>query len=151
MSSENVHVIIGLLFIRSEDDWQIGRRIFHGFIQLRVCHLFFDKHLENQRHSGIDWRVWEIHWKKYVWNINNIKMHNKLNEIYLHLGSEISSSKAMYIALNEKIERLSHLIYMGSIKLTIPGLMIPSIFISLINFFVYDFGDDSFFLPFPVM
>lgn len=81
---------------------------------------------------------------------NTITQH-ELNEIYLHLGSENSNSKAMYIALNERIEQFSQLFYTGSIKLTIPGLMVPAIFITLINFFVYDFGDDSFFLPFPVM
>lgn len=67
------------------------------------------------------------------------------------LGSANLNSKAMYIALIAKIERFSQLIYIGTIKLTIPGLMIPAICITLINFFVYDFGDDSFFLPFPVM
>lgn len=57
----------------------------------------------------------------------------------------------MYIELIEKIERLTQLIYIGVVKLTIPGVIIPALSLTLINLFVYDLGDDSFFLPFPVM
>lgn len=76
---------------------------------------------------------------------------NKLNKfIHLYLGSEDSNSKAKYIELIEKIERLSQLIHLGVIKLTVPSVVVPALLITLINFFVHNLGAESFFLPFPV-
>ena len=65
-------------------------------------------------------------------------------------GSSDSISKAIYDELSEKIERMSQM-FIDLVKLTIPGLLIPAIFITLANYFVYDSGDDSFFLPFRAM
>lgn len=76
---------------------------------------------------------------------------NKIKWIHLNVGSKDATSRAMYIELIEKIERLTQLIYIGVVKLTIPGIIIPALSLTLINLFVYDLGDDSFFLPFPVM
>lgn len=57
----------------------------------------------------------------------------------------------MYIELNEKIEQMSRLLYVVTVKLTIPGSILPAVFITAINYFLYDLGDESFFSPFFVM
>lgn len=59
--------------------------------------------------------------------------------------------KNMYVQLIEKIERMSRLVDFFTVKFTSPGIVIPAFFVTLINFFVYDYGDDSYFLPFRVM
>lgn len=143
-----VHVIIGLLIIRIQVNWQISRFHLYGSIQFCVCAYFLDKHLENIKNSWINRRIWGFYWKKCVSSF--IFLFNKLNKIHLHSGSVDSNSKAMYIEMIEKIERLSQLIHIGVIKLSIPGVIVPALLITFINFFVYDFGNESFFLPFPV-
>lgn len=60
-------------------------------------------------------------------------------------------SRAMYSKLNEKIERMSNLVYLLIIKLTVPGVIIPGLLITIVNYFVYDLGDDSYFLPILVV
>lgn len=57
----------------------------------------------------------------------------------------------MYDKALVKIEKIAGLIYVAIAKLTIPGIVVPALLITTINYFVYDLGDESFFLPFRVM
>lgn len=57
----------------------------------------------------------------------------------------------MYVKVIEEIEKISQLIHFALVKLTIPGVIIPSIFITTINYFVYHLGNGSYFLPFRMM
>lgn len=54
-----------------------------------------------------------------------------------------------YNELNEKIERICRLIYITLTECTIPGLMVPCFLITAVNYFVYDLGDESFYVPCP--
>lgn len=57
----------------------------------------------------------------------------------------------MYNGVNVKIERLSKLIHFVLTKLTVVGLELPALAITMINYFVYDLSEESFFLPEPLM
>lgn len=53
--------------------------------------------------------------------------------------------------LNEKIERMSKLVYSIFVEASLVGLVIPPLLITLVNYFVYDLSEESYFLPTPVM
>lgn len=57
----------------------------------------------------------------------------------------------MYAENIAEIDKIAKLIYFALVYLTTPGICIPSLLISTINYFIYDLGDESFFLPFRVM
>lgn len=57
----------------------------------------------------------------------------------------------MYNEINEKIERTSKLVYTIFVEASIVGLIVPPIIITLVNYFIYDLKEQSYFLPTPVM
>lgn len=57
----------------------------------------------------------------------------------------------MYIEMNEKVERISRLVYTIFVEASMAGLLIPPLLITLVNYFVYDLNEESYFLPTPVM
>lgn len=57
----------------------------------------------------------------------------------------------MYIEVNKQIEYMSNVVYLFVAKLTVPGLIIPALLLTLANYFIYDLGDDSYYLPILVM
>lgn len=69
----------------------------------------------------------------------------------LSVGSVNSVSHAMYSKLNEKIERISNMMYLFIIKLTVPCVIIPGLLITMTNHFIYDLGVDSYYLPILLM
>lgn len=68
-----------------------------------------------------------------------------------HSGIESSKSTFSYSKLIKNIELLSEIIYLALVKVTIPFNMVPALLISLFNYYARDMGDESFYLPFPVM
>lgn len=62
-----------------------------------------------------------------------------------------STSKAMYREMIEQIEKGTKLARFALVNLTGPGTILPALLVTLGNYFVYGLGDDSFFLPCPVM
>lgn len=60
-------------------------------------------------------------------------------------------SRTMYMELTEKIERMSKLVYSIFVEASLVGLVIPPLLITLVNYFVYDLSEESYFLPTPVM
>lgn len=70
----------------------------------------------------------------------------------ISLGSlNDTASKTMYIELNVKMERMTKLTYFLFVQLSVPGVMFPALFITSINYFVLDLGNESLFLPFFMM
>lgn len=61
------------------------------------------------------------------------------------------STAPTYTALNEKIEMMSKWIYIILSKASPAGMMLPSLLLSTINYFVLDLGEESFLLPCPMM
>lgn len=59
-------------------------------------------------------------------------------------------SQIIYNEMNEKIERISKLVYTIFVEASIVGLVLPPLLITLVNYFIYDLKDESYFLPTPV-
>lgn len=57
----------------------------------------------------------------------------------------------MYYELIEKIERLSEITYLILVKISILGIFQPYINITIVNYFMLDMKNESFYLPYPVM
>lgn len=60
-------------------------------------------------------------------------------------------SRVMYTELNEKLERMSKFVYTVFVEASLAGLIIPPLLITLVNYFIYDLSEESYFLPTPVM
>lgn len=60
-------------------------------------------------------------------------------------------AKGMYSELNDKIENMTKLLYFVMLKLSLAGFSIPMLAITIGNYFLCDFGDESYILPCPVM
>lgn len=56
-----------------------------------------------------------------------------------------------YKKLNGKIEFAHKIMHFGLVGLTVPGVVAPAVMVTMVNYFYYDLGTDSFYLPFPVM
>lgn len=50
-----------------------------------------------------------------------------------------------------KIEQISKVINFILLKLCAPGVVLPALLVTSINFLIYDLGDKSYFLPLPIM
>lgn len=79
-------------------------------------------------------------------NCNLISIHICICVETIDPGSVIQ-----YNELNEKIERISQLIYTLFVKITPAGIVLPGLFITLTNYFVYDLKEDSYYFTFPIM
>lgn len=66
----------------------------------------------------------------------------------LFLGANV---RKKYIKLNAKIEFTNRIIHFGLVRITVLGVVLPAFFVTIVNYFYYDLGSDSFYLPFPVM
>lgn len=60
-------------------------------------------------------------------------------------------AKITYNDLNEKIERVSKIIHFLTAKLSWAGVVLPSLPITAVNYFIYDLEEESYYLPFPVV
>lgn len=57
----------------------------------------------------------------------------------------------VYRSINLKIERLFSVAYLILIRISVAGLVVPSILMSSINYFDFNLAGDSFLLPVPTM
>lgn len=57
----------------------------------------------------------------------------------------------MYIALNLKIEQMSEFLDFFLSKVAIAGFLPPALLLTLVNYFVFDLGAESFYLPAPML
>lgn len=67
------------------------------------------------------------------------------------LGSLDLNSWKSYNKLNVKIERMSEFFHFILTKLTIIGIMTPSLIITIDNYFIYDLGDESYYISCPML
>lgn len=70
---------------------------------------------------------------------------------FAFVGWHNLESRRMYIELNDKIERIFKLLHFLFVEMSIIGVVLPAAVITIINFYVYNLGDESFFLPCPAM
>lgn len=75
--------------------------------------------------------------------------------MYIHFDQNIESADAMlkakYSKLNANIEHMCTLIHVVFNKFAATMLSAPALLISLANYYVFDMGDDSFYLQNPMM
>lgn len=57
----------------------------------------------------------------------------------------------MYIELNDRIERMSKSMQLIMVKFTCAGFVIPNLMTGLINYYVFDLGEESFANDAPMM
>lgn len=89
-------------------------------------------------------------------NENMFRRHKKywfflILFFFLNIGCLTSNVQATYVALNEKIERMCEFFDIFLTKLTLAGYAPSTVLLTLINYFVFDFGADSFYLPTPML
>lgn len=56
-----------------------------------------------------------------------------------------------YGELNGKIEKISRILHFCCVFLTEIATIVPFLIVTIINYMIYDRGDESFYLPFPVV
>lgn len=67
------------------------------------------------------------------------------------LNTESSKMTLKYAELIEKIERMTGIFYFSLAKVSVSGSFLPAFLITVVNYFIYDLGDKSFYLTVPVM
>lgn len=75
--------------------------------------------------------------------------------VFLSISGSLIANKddveRKYRKINEKIELISKLTYFVFFKFCAPGVALLAQLIAIVNYFVLDLGDESFYLPLPVM
>lgn len=66
------------------------------------------------------------------------------------MNTESSGVTLKYIELIAKIEQLTELFYLALPRVTVPVSFSPAFLVAVINYFVYDLGENSFYLLAPV-
>lgn len=77
-----------------------------------------------------------------------------LNFFWLAIAIESHSNSIMqykYGRINGTIERLSKIFYRILVEYSIPGCVIPSTFLTLVNYFIFDNHDDPYVLGLPIL
>lgn len=57
----------------------------------------------------------------------------------------------VYIKLNLKIEQISGILEFLLVKLSMAGIILTSVIITIRNYYFLDLGLESFYLPYPLM
>lgn len=78
-------------------------------------------------------------------------MHQSILNFH-HLESQNVSTETVlaYSKLIGNIELMTKVIRFGLVELTVVGCFFPALVITLINYFYFDLGDESYFLSFPI-
>lgn len=66
------------------------------------------------------------------------------------LGSHNSDARAIYTTLNMNIEKVSKFVGFLFTKCGIAGFLPLSVLLTLVNYFAYDFGAESYYLASPM-
>lgn len=62
-----------------------------------------------------------------------------------------SATKKAALELHVKIERSTKIIYFAFMNITYPGVLIPALSLTIVNYFVLDLGDESYYLASPIL
>lgn len=84
------------------------------------------------------------------------RVHNiqylKKNIIFVFIfkpGMENPASKKIHEETYENIDKCTRYLYYFCVKITVPGVMIPQMITSYLNYFTTDMGKEAFKLPYP--
>lgn len=64
-------------------------------------------------------------------------------------GSQDENLRISYAKFSDKIERMSKLFYLVQVKIGFAVNMLPTLLISMVNYYILDMEDESFLLTFP--
>lgn len=53
--------------------------------------------------------------------------------------------------MNEKMDKMASWTYFISAKLTFPIFVLSNLLLTMVNYFILDLGDESYFLPSPIL
>lgn len=56
-----------------------------------------------------------------------------------------------YKILNDRIDKMSNVLYFVAMELSTIGLMLPALIVTFFNFFIYGLSDESLHLPYSAM
>ena len=59
--------------------------------------------------------------------------------------------KPIYLEMDERIDRMAYWTWVISAKMTFPVTVSTNLLLTGINYFILDLGEDSYFLPFPIL
>lgn len=75
-----------------------------------------------------------------------------LTSIYLKIGvNDDLVASVKFTKMNETIEHATKLYEFFLVKISVPGVSLPPLLMTIINCFVYHLGDESYNLPFPIL
>lgn len=72
-------------------------------------------------------------------------------KLWTCLGWHSAVARLIYSKLNEKIEKMSELLFLVAVKITAPTAVLPALIIFANDYFTDNLSDESFYLPYPVM
>lgn len=74
-----------------------------------------------------------------------------MRSIICFTGATNPFTKAEYIRLNLKIERFSKIVHFVLVKLTTAGILLPISIVTIVNYSIFDLGENSFYMPCSIM
>lgn len=89
-------------------------------------------------------------WKRNIF-ISNVNNFNSKTIWFIPIGMHDSDLTTMYTQLNHNIERGSEIFHFICARITLACDVLPHLLLTIGNYFVYDLGDESYVLPFPLM
>lgn len=73
------------------------------------------------------------------------------NLIPFLLGYQRPTFTIKYSELNENIEQVTNVLHFIAVKIVLVFTLVPALFVTIINYFIYDLNDAAYVLPFSVM
>lgn len=67
-----------------------------------------------------------------------------------NIGSDNLAFKTMDIELNDKIERITTVMYVLQVTATMAAILVPAVLFTLMNYFIFNQNDQLYFLPIPL-
>lgn len=100
------------------------------------------------------WDLGERLLEKSKWlHVNeNDQNHTIMRICFCGTGVQNSTSKQNeYAKLIKIIEYICELFFLALMKISIPSIMGCALAVTLVNYYVFDLGEDAYYLPFPTM
>lgn len=83
---------------------------------------------------------------------NDRNKSHQMKIVLLFTGVQNSTTRRTeYKKLIKTIEYICELFFLALMKISIPAIMTSALIVTLINFIIFDLGDDAYYLPFPTM
>lgn len=151
-----VHLVIsstGFLIFKAETIQEFATSFYVSISQLFVLVLFFSLGTKMDSISK-QYRSYEeiIEKSKRECVFRTSKDRSKgFFAFFLNFSLGCQHARAMYIALNRKIDRMYEILVIVVAKIPIAAYAPFAVVLALINYFVFDLGAESYYLPAPML